>query len=149
MFRNSSEYVGLVQYPQNTVALLSAAKDRTAKLIILGLFKKIAVSEAKSHDGIVGRMMGLGKNDPWTLSLIIETEIIAMNDKGEVIYKNSYSNEETTTWTQWRAFGTADINEMHKAVHALYDNIFEKQVSKFLFALSEDSDFKQILPPTS
>lgn len=145
MFRNTSEYIGPLQFPNKMQALLGAAKDRSASLIILGMPRDIRISDIKNMDNALGATLGMGKNEPWSMTLTIKTEMVALNSDGKAIYKGEYSNSETSEWSQWRAFGNADITELFNAVHGLYDNIFEKQVSKFLFELSENSNFKQML----
>jgi len=145
MFKNASEYIGPLQFPNNMQTLLAVAKDRSASLIILGMPRDVRISDIKNMDGAFGTTFGLGKNEPWSMSVTIKSEMVALNSDGKVIYRGEYSNTESSAWKQWRALGRADITELFNAVHALYDNIFEKQVSKFLFELSQNRDFKQLL----
>jgi len=145
MFKSATEYIGPLQYPGKMQALLGAVKDKSVDLIILGMPREVKIIELKNMDGVFGATYGLGKNEPWNMSVGAKTEIMALNDKGQVIYRKKYLDSVNTSWKQWRALGQADAAELFCAVHGAYDNIFEKQVSKFLFELSESNNFKRIL----
>lgn|GEM_PF-2587991 len=144
-FKSASEYIGQLQYPGKMQALLGAVKDKSVDLIILGMPREVRIIELKNMDGDFGAAYGLGKNEPWNLNVGAKTEIVALNNSGQVIYKGEYLDTADAPWKQWRALGQADASELFCAVHGAYDNIFEKQVSKFLFELSESNDFKKIL----
>lgn len=144
-FKSASEYIGQLQYPDKMQALLGAVKDKSADLIILGMPREVKITEIKNMAGILGDLFPIAKNEPWNMTIGAKTEIVALNNKGQVVYKKKYLDSVNTSWKQWRTLGQADAAELFCAVHGAYDNIFEKQVSKFLFELSDSDNFKRML----